>query len=154
VGNPRIVPQRIGPELHLMVVASLAHHSPAARILVVEDSVFMRHTLRNLLETQDGWIVCDEASNGREAIAKFYKDKFDVIVLDLQLPGMNGLDVAKVITTRSPSTPILMVTMHDSPQLAEEARKVGIRGICPKDDIGCLVEGVMAILDNKPSFKN
>lgn len=114
----------------------------------------MRNTLINLLETQAGWKVCDEASNGREALAKFDQGKFDVIVLDLQLPGMNGLDVAKVITSRSPSTPILMVTMHDSPQLADEARKVGIRGICPKDDIGCLVQGVMTILDNKPSFKN
>jgi hypothetical protein len=56
--------------------------------------------------------------------------------------------------SRSPSTPILMVTLHHSPQLAEEARKVGIRGICPKADIGCVVEGVTAILDNRSYFKN
>jgi DNA-binding NarL/FixJ family response regulator len=52
------------------------------------------------------------------------------------------------------STPILMVTLHHSPQLAEEARRVGIRGICPKADIGCVVEGVTTILDNKSYFKN
>lgn len=114
----------------------------------------MRRSLRNLLETQDNWKVCDEASDGREAIAKFDKEKFDVIVLDLRMPGMNGLDAAREITSRSPSTPILMVTLHDSPQLAREARKVGIRGICPKTDIECVVGGVTALLENKSYFKD
>ena len=145
---------RIIPEPHLIVVTSTAHRSPAARILVVDDNAVMRRTLRNLLETQDDWKVCAEASDGREAVAKFDKEKFDVIVLDFQMPGMNGLDAAKQITSRSPSTPILMVTLHHSPQLAEEARKVGIRGICPKADIGCVVEGITTILDNKSYFKN
>jgi DNA-binding NarL/FixJ family response regulator len=136
------------------VTLSAQPRSHGARILVVDDNAAMRRTLRNLLETQDDWRVCDEASDGREAVAKFDKEKFDVIVLDFQMPGMNGLDAAKQITSRSPSTPILMVTLHHSPQLAEEARKVGIRGICPKADIACLVEGVAMILDNKPYFKN
>jgi DNA-binding NarL/FixJ family response regulator len=125
-----------------------------ARILVVDDNAVMRRTLRNLLESHEDWRVCDEASDGREAVTKFDKEKFDVVVLDFQMPGMNGLDAAKQITSRSPSTPILMVTLHHSPQLAEEARKVGIRGICPKADIGCVVEGVTAILDNRSYFKN
>jgi DNA-binding NarL/FixJ family response regulator len=107
-----------------------------------------------LLETQDHWKVCDEASDGREALAKFDKDKFDVIVLDFQMPGMNGLDAAKQINSRSPRTPILMVTMHYSRQLAEEARKVGIRGVCSKTDMECVVEGVTTILDNRSYFKN
>ena len=131
-------------------MTSVAHRSPGTRILVVDDNAVMRRTLRSLLETQDNWKVCDEASDGREAVAKFDKEKFDVVVLDLQMPGMNGLDAAKEITSRSPGTPILMVTMHDSPQLAEEARRVGIRGICSKADIECVVEGVAAILHNKP----
>jgi len=130
------------------------HRSSGPRILVVDDNAVMRRTLRNLLETQDDWKVCDEASDGREAVAKFDKEKFDIVVLDFQMPGMNGLDAAKQISSRSTSTPILMVTLHHSPQLAEEARKVGIRGICPKADIGCVVEGVTTILDNKSYFKN
>ena len=76
-----------------------------------------------------------------------------MVVLDFQMPVMNGLDAAKQITSRSPSTPILMVTMHDSSQLATEARKVGIRGLCPKADIACVVEGVTAILDHKSYFR-
>ena len=126
----------------------------AARILVVDDNVFIRRSLRSVLEAQEEWEVCDEASDGREAVAKFDHEKFDVIVLDFQMPGMNGLDVAKQITQRSPSTPILMVTLHDSPQLVEEARKVGIRGVCSKTNIDCVVEGVNTLLGNKPYFKN
>ena len=154
VRNPGIISQRISPELHLRAVTSLTHRSHGARILVVDDNAVLRRALRNLLETQDDWKVCDEASDGLEAIAKFDKGKFDVIVIDFQMPVMNGLDAAKQITSRSPTTPILMVTLHHSPQLAEEARKVGIRGICPKADIECVVEGVTTILDNRSYFKN
>jgi DNA-binding NarL/FixJ family response regulator len=154
VRNLGIISQRTSPELHLTVVTSIPHRSPGARILVVDDNAVLRRALRNLLETQDDWKVCDEASDGLEAIAKFDKGKFDVIVIDFQMPVMNGLDAAKQITSRSPTTPILMVTLHHSPQLAEEARKVGIRGICPKADIECVVEGVTTILDNRSYFKN
>jgi DNA-binding NarL/FixJ family response regulator len=135
------------------VTTGAEHRSRGARILVVDDNAFMRRLLRNLLEAQDHWKVCDEASDGLEAVAKSEKEKFDIIVLDFQMPRMNGLDAAKQITSRSASTPILMVTLHDSPQLAEAARKVGIRGICPKADIGCVVEGVTTILDNKLYFR-
>lgn len=146
--------QRIFLRRHLTVVRlSAQHRSPGARILVVDDNEAMRRTLRNLLETQDEWKVCDEASDGREAVEKFDREKFDVVVLDFQMPGMNGLEAAKEITSRSPST-ILMVTLHYSPQLAKEARKVGIRGLCPKADIECVVEGVTTILDDKSYFKN
>ncbi len=147
--------QRIGPKVHQTGVTSpVQHRLQGARILVVDDNALMRRSLRMVLEAQDDWKVCDEASDGREAVAKFDKEKFDVIVLDFQMPGMNGLDAAKQITLRSPSTPILMVTLHHSPQLAEEARKVGIRGICAKADIECVVEGVTTILDNKSYFKD
>lgn len=114
----------------------------------------MRRSLRTLLESHDGWEVCDEAADGNGALAKFDKNKFDVVVLDFQMPGMNGLDAAKQISSRSPSTPILLVTLHHSAQLAEEARKVGIRGMCTKSDMGCVVEGVTTVLENKPYFKN
>ena len=62
-----------------------------ARILVVDDKAFIRRLLRNLLEAQDDWKVCDEASDGLEAVAKSPKEMFDVIVLDFQMPRMNGL---------------------------------------------------------------
>jgi DNA-binding NarL/FixJ family response regulator len=133
---------------------SAQSRSHGTRILVVDDSAIMRRTLRDLLERHDDWRVCGEASDGGEAVEKFDKAKFDVVVLDFQMPRMNGLDAAKRITSRSPDTPILMVTLHDSPCLAEEAQKAGIRGLCPKADIECVVEAITAILENKPYFKN
>ena len=120
----------------------------------MDDNATVRRTLRALLEAQDDWRVCDEAADGQEAVAKFDKEKFNVIVLDFQMPNMNGLDAAKEITAQSPNTPILMVTLHSSPQLASEARKAGIRGLCPKSDIDCVVEGVTTVLGNKSYFKN
>jgi DNA-binding NarL/FixJ family response regulator len=124
------------------------------RIMVVDDSDLMRRSLRTLLEGQDHWKVCDEASNGQEAVTKFSDKKFDLVVLDFQMPVMDGLEAARQITRRSPDTPILMVTMHTSPQLAQEARRVGIRGVCGKADIKCVVEGIQAILQDKPYFQS
>jgi len=122
--------------------------------MVVDDSDLMRRSLRTLLEGQHHWKVCDEASNGQKAVKKFSHEKFDVVVLDFQMPVMDGLEAARQITGRSPGTPILMVTMHASPQLAQEARKVGIRGVCGKADIKCVVEGIEAILQDKPYFQS
>jgi DNA-binding NarL/FixJ family response regulator len=124
------------------------------RILVVDDSDLMRRSLRTLLEGQDHWKVCDEASNGQEAVKKFSQEKFDIVVLDFQMPVMDGLEAARQITKRSPATPILLVTMHASPLLADEARKAGIRGVCGKADIECVVEGIEAILHGKPYFQS
>jgi DNA-binding NarL/FixJ family response regulator len=124
------------------------------RIMVVDDNDLMRRSLRTLLEGQDHWKVCDEASNGQEAVTKFSDKKFDLVVLDFQMPVMDGLEAARQITRRSPDTPILMVTMHTSLQLAQEARRVGIRGVCDKADIKCVVEGIQAILQDKPYFQS
>lgn len=122
--------------------------------MVVDDSDLMRRSLRNLLEGQNHWKVCDEASNGQEAVTKFSHEKFDLVVLDFQMPVMNGLEAARQITGQCPGTPILMLTMHASPQLAQEARKVGIRGVCGKADIKCVVEGIETILQHKSYFQN
>jgi DNA-binding NarL/FixJ family response regulator len=126
--------------------------SEGRRILIVDDSALMRRNLRTLLEAQDSWEVTGEAADGLEAIAKTDEQEFDVILLDLQMPRMDGLQVAKHITSRWPDMPILMVSMHASQQLWNEARKVGIRGVCGKADIKCVVEGIATILENKPYF--
>jgi DNA-binding NarL/FixJ family response regulator len=75
-------------------------------------------------------------------------------VLDFQMPEMNGLDAARRIVDLSPKTPILMVTIHLSKQLSEEARKVGIRGACVKTDISSVVDAVGALLREETYFPN
>ena len=74
------------------------------------------------------------------------KNPPDMILLDFQMPDLNGLDVARQITRLFPDIPILMVTIHLSKQLAEEARKAGIRGACAKSDVGSIVQAVDALL--------
>lgn len=86
---------------------------------------------------------------------KFSEDRFDAVVLDFQMPVMDGLEAARQMTWRSPATPILMVTMHaSSPQLVEAARKVGTKGVCAKSDVACVIEGLSAVLLNRSYFPN
>lgn len=112
----------------------------------------MRHYLRALLEQQSTWQVCDEARTGAEALQRVKKNPPDMILLDFQMPDLNGLDVARQISGLYPATPILMVTIHLSKQLAEEAQKVGIRGVCAKSDVGSIVEAVDALLHEGTYF--
>jgi DNA-binding NarL/FixJ family response regulator len=116
------------------------------RILVVDDNPAVRHYLRALLEQQSSWQVCDEARTGREAIQRVKLNPPDLILLDFQMPDLNGLAVAREVSESFPEIPILMVTIHLSNQLADEARKVGIRGACAKADVGSIVEAVDSLL--------
>jgi len=93
------------------------------RILVADDSPAIRRCLRELLHHHGDWLVCDEASNGREAVERFQDAKPDLIVIDFQMPEMNGLDAARCIVNLSPKTPILMVTIHLSRQLVKRREK-------------------------------
>jgi two-component system, NarL family, invasion response regulator UvrY len=122
------------------------------RILVVDDNPAVRHYLRAILEQQSSWQVCDEARTGGEALQRVQQAPPDVILLDFQMPDLNGLDIASEIGRLRPSIPILMVTVHMSRQLEEAARKVGIRGACAKSDVGSIVEAVEALLDEKTYF--
>jgi two-component system chemotaxis response regulator CheY len=124
------------------------------RILLADDSPAIRRCLRGLLDQQADWLVCDEAANGKEAVERFRKVKPDLIVLDFQMPEMNGLDAARHIAKLSPKTPILMVTIHLSKQLSEEARKAGFRGACAKTNISAVIDAVGALLRNETYFPN
>ena len=124
------------------------------RILVADDNPAIRRCLRGLLDHHADWLVVDEASNGREAVERFESTHPDLIVLDFQMPEMNGLDAARSIVNASPKTPILMVTIHLSKQLSDEARKVGIRGACAKTNIHAVVDAVGALLREETYFPN
>ncbi len=117
-----------------------------ARILVVDDNRDVRRYLCRALEQHRGWLVCDEARDGQEAVNRFLETRPDVVVLDFQMPGMNGLDAARIISQLSPETPILMITLYLTRQLAEEAEKAGVRGTCAKTDLHCVVDAVEALL--------
>ena len=122
------------------------------RILVADDNAAVRHYLRSLLELQNSWRVCDEARTGSEALERVKENPPDVILLDFQMPDLNGIDVARQVTKLFPEIPILMVTIHLSNQLTEEARKAGIRGVCSKTDVGSIVGAVDALLHQQTYF--
>lgn len=122
------------------------------RILVVDDNPAVRHYLRAILEQQTAWQVCDEARTGGEALQRVKKAPPDLILLDFQMPDLNGLDVAQQISELFPRIPILMVTIHLSTQLAEAARRVGVRGACAKSDVGSIVQAVDALLHEQTYF--
>lgn len=122
------------------------------RILIVDDNPAVRRYLRAILEQQQTWRVCGEARTGGEALHKVLESPPDLIVLDYQMPDLNGIDVAKQIATIFPRIPILMVTLHLSRQLAEAARQAGVRGACAKQDIGAVVEAVGLLLHDHTYF--
>jgi two-component system invasion response regulator UvrY len=127
--------------------------NPLVRILVVDDNPAVRHYLRAILEQQSAWQVCDEARTGGEALQRVQKaPPPDLILMDFQMPDLNGLDVAQQIGQIFPKIPILLVTIHLSTQLAEAARRVGVRGACAKTDVGSIVQAVEALLHEQTYF--
>jgi DNA-binding NarL/FixJ family response regulator len=86
------------------------------------------------LEQDPEWIVCGEPENGKDAVDKVGALKPDIVLLDLQMPVMNGLEAARRIKVVAPHTTMLMFTMHCSPQVLQEAHAAGIREVFSKTD--------------------
>ena len=122
------------------------------RILLVDDNPSVRHYLRAVLEQQTTWRVCGEAKTGAEALQKVLEAPPDLVLLDYQMPDLNGVDVARQISRLFPKIPILMVTLHLSKQLADAARLAGVRGACAKQDIGSVVHAVEVLLREQTYF--
>ena len=104
------------------------------RILVADDHQVVRTGLRTLLETERGWQVCAEATNGREAVEKAGALKPDIAVLDIGMPLLNGVEATRQIRKLSPKTEVLILSMHDSEVLIQEVLEAGARGYILKDD--------------------
>jgi DNA-binding NarL/FixJ family response regulator len=120
------------------------------RILIADDNPVVRRTLRHLFEAADSWEII-EAGDGDEAIAKSVETRPDVIILDLAMPVKDGLSAAREISKALPETPILMCTMHASPQLDIEAQKSGVRQIIPKSESSVLIPVVQQLVAKNPS---
>ena len=116
------------------------------RILVADDHEVVRHGVRALLEARPGWQVVAEAVDGREAVEKAKRLQPDVIILDIGMPGLNGLDAARQILKAAPKSGILILTMHESEQVVREVLAAGARGYVLKSDAGRdLVNAVEAV---------
>jgi len=119
------------------------------QILIADDNAVVRTALRHLLESIDSWEIID-AENGQEAVARAKEVRPNLIVLDLVMPVIDGLTAAREISKLLPDTPLLMHTLHWSPQLELEAQKVGVRKMVPKADSKGLVAAVQELLTSPP----
>lgn len=123
------------------------------RILVADDHELVRRGLRSVIESQPGWEVSGEAIDGREAVQKVKQLKPDVVILDISMPGLNGLDATRQIMKVHPLAKVLILTVHESDQLAREVLDAGARGYLLKSDAGQdLVSAVEALRRNKTFF--
>jgi two-component system, chemotaxis family, chemotaxis protein CheY len=125
------------------------------RILVVDDAPAIRRSMRLYLEQEGDWTICGEAENGKVAIDRVRELRPDVVILDLSMPVMNGLEAARIIKTIAPGTRILMFTLHNYPCLSDEARKAGIDQVLSKADSmdGKLLQAVRTLI-TKPWCTN
>ena len=117
-------------------------------ILIVDDSPLIRKTLRETLERHEGWQVCGQAANGREGIERAQQLKPDLVVLDLSMPVMNGVEAARELKRLLPSAPLLMFTSFETARLKTEALSAGVSAIVSKlESVQALVSGIQALLE-------
>jgi DNA-binding NarL/FixJ family response regulator len=123
------------------------------RILIADDHDLMRRGVRTLLEPHPGWEICGEATTGREAVAKAEELKPNIVILDISMPDLNGVDAAKRIKKVSPDTEVLIFSAHYSDQLIREILEAGVRGYIVKSDSDRdLVIAVESLSKKKPFF--
>jgi DNA-binding NarL/FixJ family response regulator len=123
------------------------------QILVADDHEVARRGIRAVLETHSGWEVCGEARDGREAVELATTLHPDVVLLDVGMPNLNGLEAARQILATVPDCAILILTMHDSDSVIREVLRAGARGFLLKSDAGKeLVTAVEALQRQRTFF--
>jgi DNA-binding NarL/FixJ family response regulator len=122
------------------------------RILIADDSSQVRSVLRNLVEQDENWKVCGEAADGGDAVRRATETHPDLIVLDFQMPVMNGLQAAREISKATPGVLVLLCSAYLSLSLINEARRLGIHGAVSKSRAADVVDGIRALLRHQPFF--
>src|SRR5262249_9945000 len=107
-----------------------------ARLLLVDDHEVVRQGLANLLQGENGFEICAEAGTGEEAIREADRAEPDIIIMDLRLPGIDGLQATRSILKAHPRTDVLIFTVDESEQVLREALKAGARACLTKADAG------------------
>jgi DNA-binding NarL/FixJ family response regulator len=116
----------------------------SVKIVIADDHQLMREGLSSLLSQQDDIQVVGQATNGREAVQLAEKDSPDVVVMDVSMPDLNGIDATRQIVARSPKTKVIALSMHSDRQFVAEMFRAGARGYLLKD--GAFEELANAIL--------
>src|ERR1700726_3149711 len=123
------------------------------RILIADDHDLMRRGVKALLQSHAGWEIIGEAPPGREAVSKAEELKPDVVILDISMPDLNGVDAAKRIRKASPNTEVLILSVHYTDQLIRDILEAGVRGYIVKTDSDRdLIIAVETLSKHKPFF--
>jgi len=122
------------------------------RILIADDHEVARRGIRALLESHPGWEVCGEAADGRDAVSIASRLKPDLVLLDIGMPSLNGLDATRQIIAAVPQTRVLILTMHDSEQVVREVLAAGALGFLLKSDAGRDLLAAVESLQNRRTF--
>jgi DNA-binding NarL/FixJ family response regulator len=123
------------------------------RILIADDHEVLRRGLLEILEQHADWHVIGEASNGREAVNLSLRTRPNVVLLDLFMPEMNGLEATRAIKKELPNTEVLIVTLHDSEELIRPVLAAGARGYLVKTELTqTVVAAIESLAEHQPFF--
>lgn len=123
------------------------------RIVIADDHEVVRKGLRAILEAHPGWEVCGEASDGRSAVEKAQELRPEIVVIDIGMPQLNGLEATRQILKNQPETRVLVLSVYESEQLVEEVLDAGARGYVLKSDASRdLVRAIEELLRNHTFF--
>ncbi|HXN97797.1 MAG TPA: response regulator transcription factor [Candidatus Acidoferrales bacterium] len=126
------------------------------RFLIVDDSDLVRQSLRTVLQANPEWEVSGEASNGADALERFKDSRPNIVIVDFQMPGINGIETARRMMEIAPAVPIVLFTQHASLELEKLALEAGIRKVVSKTDAFPMVGIIEALLgpsDPSPSLE-
>jgi DNA-binding NarL/FixJ family response regulator len=123
------------------------------RVLIADDHDLIRQGTSAVIQRHAGWEVCGLAANGREAVERADELKPDIVILDMTMPELNGLDAAIQIKRKLPGTEIVMLTAHEAEDLIRKAFAAGVKSFISKADAhSLLVEAIEALAQHKPYF--
>jgi DNA-binding NarL/FixJ family response regulator len=123
------------------------------RILIADDHEIVRRGLKTLLASRAGWVVCAEAATGREAVALAGQHRPDIVVMDIAMPGLNGLEATRQTRKMLPKTQVMILSLHYSDQLVREVLDSGARAYILKSDASRdLLSAIEALANNRSFF--
>lgn len=125
------------------------------KILIADDHEIVRGGVRNLVESQPGYVCCGEARSGREAVKMAEQLQPDVAIVDVTMPEMNGIEAARQILKLCPATKVLVFTVHDAEQVVVEIFRIGAHGYVLKSDAGShLLQAIECVLGGRHYFSS